>query len=152
MGEHRHHHRHHHHHRRKSKMKKLVKGLGILAYVGLCAVGLVYIPVRIVCWVLALLIAFIFMAKEAPKLIGPALIMAVVCCILAYVMGTVKGIDEWTVSFQNEPAFFGGNPLKEWGVSDYSLYRWSTYFSDCAMYTLIAWMIGYVVHKMRERD
>ena len=77
-------------------------------------------------WAICLLIEFcviLAFSKKKWKTMLATLVVAVPCCAYAYFNGSVVGQETWSISDGSFYSSFG----------DYNLYRWCTFFNDCAI-------------------
>ena len=77
-------------------------------------------------WAICLLIEFcviLAFSKKKWKTVLTTLVVAVPCCAYAYYNGSVLGQEAWFIS--------DGKYYLSSG--DYYLYRWCTFFNDCAI-------------------
>ncbi len=129
---------HHRHHRRKAlkNLKWLISVLLCTAFIACCVIS---VPARVVCLTLALLAGIIVIAIKSPKMIIPAILILLIGGFATYSIG-INGASSQLVGIGSEP-MIGGNPLKEYGITDNELFYWATLYTRFALITLLIWIL-----------
>jgi hypothetical protein len=114
--------------------------LVLLLHIAVFLVGLFFVPAHTAWWLCNTLVLFIIIMRKCRRLIKYLSIpIALVCCIVAYYHGSVRGEIDW-----------GCGAVFYASLGDYTLYRYSTYIKDCAQYTIKYWLLTILIVKLYD--
>jgi len=132
-------------------LKTTVYVLFALLYVLLCFLGLFVFEVRMVCWALSVILLFYLFYKWrwVWNIFKYTFIpLALLACVDAYFHGNVMGNTDWSIMIHNHPLIIIESPIEkalDLQFGSYEIYRWSTFFTDCALHIDIYWIVSTLV-------